>query len=227
LGEDTVALAFVGDGATSEGDFHEALNLAAVFRAPVVFLVQNNGYAISVPLARQSAAPSLAYKGVGYGIPSEQVDGNDAVAVLAVVGAAVDRARGGDGPSLVEAHTYRVEAHTNADDATRYRDQHEVDSWLRRDPVARLEAWLRRRGDLDDARAAGVAEEAERAAGDLRARIAVPERVDPLALFEHVYHEPTASLQDQRARLAAEMGAAGDGAGAGGDGAGDGGGEPR
>lgn len=117
-GRDTVALAFIGDGATSEGDFHEGINFAAVFKAPVVYFVQNNRYAISVPLSRQTAAPSLAYKGVGYGVPSEQVDGNDPVAVLAVLTRAVAHARAGNGPFLVEAHTYRMEPHTNADDAT-------------------------------------------------------------------------------------------------------------
>ena len=128
-GEHTVVLALCGDGATSEGDFHEALNFAAVFHAPVVFFVQNNEYAISVPLDKQSVAPSLAHKGVGYGIPGERVDGNDVAALLAVLGAAVARARAGEGPQLVEAHTYRMQAHTNADDATRYRHDEEVAAW--------------------------------------------------------------------------------------------------
>ncbi|GAB3936047.1 hypothetical protein GCM10027614_11920 [Micromonospora vulcania] len=145
-GRDTVALAFIGDGATSEGDFHEGINFAAVFKAPVVYFVQNNRYAISVPLSRQTAAPSLAYKGVGYGVPSEQVDGNDPVAVLAVLTRAVAHARAGNGPFLVEAHTYRMEPHTNADDATRYRDGAEVDAWRDRDPIARLETYLRAAG---------------------------------------------------------------------------------
>lgn len=106
-GEPTVVMALTGDGGTSEGDFHEALNFAAVFKAPVVFFIQNNEYAISVPLARQSAAPSLAHKGIGYGVPGQRVDGNDIAAVLAVLGDAVERARRGEGPQLVEAHTYR------------------------------------------------------------------------------------------------------------------------
>src|SRR6201995_2702268 len=120
-GEDTVALVLLGDGATSEGDTHEALNFAAVWKAPVVFLVQNNGYAISVPLAKQTAAPSLAHKGIGYGVPSLLIDGNDAAAVHAAVSTAIRRAADGGGPTLIEALTYRVEAHTNADEATRYR----------------------------------------------------------------------------------------------------------
>ena len=124
----------------------------------MVFFVQNNKYAISVPLSRQTAAPCLAYKGVGYGVPSEQVDGNDPVAVLAVLTRAVAHARAGHGPFLVEAHTYRMEPHTNADDATRYRDAAEVEAWRDRDPIARLEAYLRGRGALDDAAVAAVAE---------------------------------------------------------------------
>ncbi|MEO3779279.1 pyruvate dehydrogenase (acetyl-transferring) E1 component subunit alpha [Micromonospora sp. B11E3] len=207
-GRDTVALAFVGDGATSEGDFHEGVNFAAVFKAPVVYFVQNNRYAISVPLSRQTAAPSLAYKGIGYGVPSEQVDGNDPVAVLAVLARAAEHARAGHGPFLVEAHTYRMEPHTNADDATRYRDGAEVDAWRDRDPVARLETYLRSRGALDDAAVAAIAEEAEAYAADLRGRMHDKPEVDPLSLFEHVYAEPTSQLVEQRDLVRAELAAA-------------------
>jgi pyruvate dehydrogenase E1 component alpha subunit len=206
-GRDTVALAFIGDGATSEGDFHEGVNFAAVFRAPVVFLVQNNGYAISVPLARQTAAPALAYKGVGYGVASEQVDGNDPVAMLAVLTAAVEHARSGRGPFLVEAHTYRLEPHTNADDAGRYRDADEVAGWLDRDPIARLEAYLRTAGALDDPAVAEVAAEAEAAAADLRDRMAAEPTVDPVDLFTHVYARPTPQLLEQRELVRAELAA--------------------
>ncbi|WBB80891.1 pyruvate dehydrogenase (acetyl-transferring) E1 component subunit alpha [Micromonospora sp. WMMD882] len=206
-GRDTVALAFVGDGATSEGDFHEGVNFAAVFKAPVVFFVQNNRYAISVPLSRQTAAPSLAYKGVGYGVPAEQVDGNDPVAVLAVLTRAVAHARAGLGPYLVEAHTYRMEAHTNADDATRYRDRAEVEAWRDRDPVARLETYLRARGVLDDAAVAEIDAEAEAYAADLRARMHDRPAVDPMSLFEHVYAEPTPQLREQREQVRAELAA--------------------
>jgi 2-oxoisovalerate dehydrogenase E1 component alpha subunit len=206
-GRDTVALAFIGDGATSEGDFHEALNFAAVFKAPVVFLVQNNRYAISVPLSKQTAAPSLAYKGIGYGVRSEQVDGNDPMAVLAVLNAAVEHARSGNGPFLVEAHTYRLDPHTNADDATRYRDPGEVEAWLGRDPIARLETYLRGVGALDDAAVAAIADEAEAFAADLRARMNAEAEVDPLSLFDHVYAEPTPQLLEQRAQVSAELAA--------------------
>jgi 2-oxoisovalerate dehydrogenase E1 component alpha subunit len=207
-GRDTVALALIGDGATSEGDFHEALNFAAVFRAPVVFLVQNNRYAISVPLAKQTVAPSLAHKGIGYGMAAEQVDGNDVAAVLAVLAAAVEHARSGAGPMLVEAHTYRLEAHTNADDATRYRDDSEVAAWRDRDPIARLEAHLRATGELDDGAVAATRDAAEATAAQVRAVMNADVEVDPRELFAHVFAEPTPQLREQRAQLEAELAAA-------------------
>lgn len=208
-GNDAVAMAFIGDGATSEGDFHEALNFAAVFRAPVIFFVQNNKYAISVPLAKQSKAPSLAYKGIGYGIRSEQVDGNDPAAVLAVVDAAVEHARAGHGPFLVEAHTYRLDAHTNADDATRYRQADEVTEWLAKDPIARLQAYLEGRGVVDQALVEETDAEGERLATDLRDRMNVDPVVDPATLFDHVYAEPTPQLREQRAMVLDELAAEG------------------
>lgn len=209
-GDDTVALVLIGDGGTSEGDFHEALNFAAVFAAPVVFFVQNNGYAISVPLAQQSAAPSLAHKGVGYGIRSERVDGNDPLAVLAVLSDAVESARAGNGPVLVEAHTYRVEPHTNADDDSRYRDHDEVEEWKRRDPIDRLAAYLRSTGELTDDDAAAAVEEGEALVADLRTRMAVDPVTDPRELFEHVYAEPTPQLAEQAGWLAEELSAGGE-----------------
>jgi pyruvate dehydrogenase E1 component alpha subunit len=204
-GEDGVALVLIGDGATSEGDFHEAVNFAAVFRAPVVFFIQNNQYAISVPLARQSAAPALAYKGIGYGVRSEQVDGNDLPAVLSVLTAAVEHARSGRGPMLVEAHTYRIEAHTNADDATRYREQDEVERWLRDDPLDRLTAYLRDRRLLNDEFAQAAHVEAETYATELRTRMNADPGGDPLEIFDHVFAELTPQLHEQRAMLAAEL----------------------
>jgi 2-oxoisovalerate dehydrogenase E1 component alpha subunit len=203
--QDQVALALLGDGATSEGDTHEALNFAAVWKAPVVFLVQNNGYAISVPLAKQTAAPTLASKGVGYGVPSLLIDGNDAAAVYAAVRAGIERAAAGGGPTLIEAITYRIEAHTNADDATRYRPSGEVSAWLERDPIARLEAYLRAAGLLDDAAAGRLAAEAEQFAGEIRDCMNAEVAADPAELFEHVYAQPTAALERQRAALLAEL----------------------
>jgi 2-oxoisovalerate dehydrogenase E1 component alpha subunit len=204
-GEDTVAVVLLGDGATSEGDTHEALNFAAVWNAPVVFLVQNNGYAISVPLAKQTAAPSLAHKGIGYGIASQHIDGNDPAAVYAAIRAGVDAAASGAGPALIEALTYRVEAHTNADDASRYRSSDEVQHWVARDPLLRLERYLRGAGILDDALAAAVAAEAEQLAADLRDRMSAKPRPDPDELFRHVYAQPTPALAAQRRAVAAEL----------------------
>ncbi|GGW18125.1 pyruvate dehydrogenase (acetyl-transferring) E1 component subunit alpha [Streptomyces capoamus] len=204
-GDDVVALAMVGDGGTSEGDFHEALNFAAVWQAPVVFLVQNNGFAISVPLAKQTAAPSLAHKAVGYGMPGRLVDGNDAVAVHEVLSDAVRHARAGGGPTLVEAVTYRVEAHTNADDATRYREDAEVEAWRAHDPVRLLERELTARGLLDEAGIEAARQDAETMAAELRDRMNQEPELDPMDLFDHVYAETTAQLREQRALLRAEL----------------------
>ena len=204
-GSDGVALCLVGDGATSEGDFHEGLNFAAVFNAPAVFLVQNNKYAISVPLAKQTKAPALAYKGVGYGVRSEQVDGNDPAAMLAVMREAYAHARAGHGPVLVEAHTYRMEAHTNADDATRYRTADEVDRWTGQDPIVRLQAYLVEQGHLDDARIQEVRDEADALAADLRTRMNAEPTVEPLELFDHVYARPTPQLLEQREMVRTEL----------------------
>ncbi|MDQ0078496.1 pyruvate dehydrogenase (acetyl-transferring) E1 component subunit alpha [Arthrobacter oryzae] len=204
-GEDTVVLAMCGDGATSEGDFHEALNFAAVFHLPVVFFVQNNQYAISVPLAHQSVAPSLAHKAVGYGMAGERVDGNDVVALLAVLGRAVKLAREGSGPLLVEAHTYRMQAHTNADDATRYRQDSEVAQWVARDPLKRMQTYLTDRGLLDDDGAARIAEKAEQVATQLREGLGEDVPVDPQDLFRYVFSTPTPQLKEQSALLADEL----------------------
>ena len=204
-GEDTVVLAMCGDGATSEGDFHEALNFAAVFHVPVVFFVQNNEYAISVPLRSQSVAPSLAHKAVGYGMPGERVDGNDAAALMAVLWAAVQRARAGGGPALVEAHTYRMQAHTNADDATRYRTAEEVEDWVPRDPLTRTRAYLRGRGLLDDDGEARLVADAERIAAAMREGLNTDVEPDPMELFEHVYTRRTPQLAEQAGLLRGEL----------------------
>lgn len=204
-GHDTVALAMCGDGATSEGDFHEALNFAAVFNTPVVFFIQNNEYAISVPLARQTAAPSLAHKAIGYGMPGRRVDGNDVAAVLAVLGEAVTRARSGHGPTLVEAHTYRMHPHTNADDQTRYRDAADVREWEPKDPLLRLQAYLRSRGLLEEADQQRFEAGAEEMAARMREAAHVDARPDPQGLFDFVFTEPTQQLRAQKALLADEL----------------------
>ena len=204
-GEDTVALVMLGDGATSEGDTHAALNFAAVWHSPVVFFVQNNGYAISVPVAKQTAAPSLAHKGIGYGIPGVLVDGNDPAAVYAAVRQAVESASAGGGPTLIEALTYRMEAHTNADDAARYQPQAEVQAWLHRDPVARIRQYLLDQELVDAAALSALDAEAEAQAGDLRQRMNTDMVPDPADLFRFVYAEPTPALRREQQQLAAEL----------------------
>jgi pyruvate dehydrogenase E1 component alpha subunit len=202
-GRSGVVLVFVGDGASSEGDFHEALNLAGVVGAPVVFLLQNNGWAMSTPRRRQSKARTFAERGPGYGMPGVLVDGNDLLAVHAVVSDAVSLARSGGGPTLVESLTYRVGAHNTADDPSRYVDAAAATEWDARDPIARVELYLRGRNLWNDERSTALraanVEEIDRA---LAAARAVPVAGEA-ALFEHVYAAPPVRLQQQRAEWCA------------------------
>jgi pyruvate dehydrogenase E1 component alpha subunit len=188
LGRDDIAITYFGDGGTSEGDFHEALNFAGVFRAPVIFFCQNNGWAISVPRVRQTAAETLAQKAVAYGIRGVRVDGNDALAVYRVVSEAADRARRGDGPTLIEAETYRMGPHTTADDPTRYRPAEEYEDWRQhRDPLVRLAGWLRERGWIqpgDEEALADKARDQVQAAVDAAEAVPLPK---PAEMFTHVY----------------------------------------
>ena len=202
---DLVVMAYLGDGATSEGDPHEAMNFAAVFSAPCVFFVQNNQYAISVPLSLQTRAPTIAHKAVGYGMPGYRCDGNDVLASYAVTRHAVERARAGDGPSLIEAVTYRMEAHTTADDPTRYRTPEELEEWQRRDPIARFETFLTHQDLLDDDFRDEVDREAAYAARRLREEIYDAPHGDPLELFRHVYVDPPPSFVEQEAQLSREL----------------------
>ncbi|WP_298253978.1 pyruvate dehydrogenase (acetyl-transferring) E1 component subunit alpha [uncultured Arthrobacter sp.] len=204
-GESTVVLAMCGDGATSEGDFHEALNFAAVFHVPVVFFIQNNEFAISVPLTSQTVAPSLAHKAIGYGMPGERVDGNDLAALLAVLGSAVSRARDGGGPSLVEAHTYRMQAHTNADDATRYRSADDVERWIPKDPLVRMRTYLKGLDLLTDEAETELAAAADTIASVIRKGLNTDARIDPAELFEYVYAEKTSQLREQAEQLREEL----------------------
>jgi 2-oxoisovalerate dehydrogenase E1 component alpha subunit len=204
-GEDTVVVAMCGDGATSEGDFHEALNFAAVFNLPVIFFVQNNKYAISVPLSQQSAAPSLAHKAVGYGMAGERVDGNDLMALMAIMTRAVRMAREGNGPLLIEAHTYRMQAHTNADDDKRYREDSEVQEWIAKDPVTRMKAYLDDAGLLSDETVAKITADAEAVAKTLRDGMNQEAITDPRELFEHVYSTKSPQLSEQQAMLVDEL----------------------
>jgi pyruvate dehydrogenase E1 component subunit alpha len=141
-GDDTIVLAFLGDGATSSAEFHVALNFAAVYAAPVVFLCQNNQWAISVPVRRQTVSAGIAEKAVAYGMPGERVDGNDVLVVMGAVREAAERARNGGGPTLVECLTYRQMGHSSSDDPTRYREDEEVEEWAKKDPIDRFAAYL-------------------------------------------------------------------------------------
>ena len=149
-GEKSVAVGYVGDGGTSEGDFHEALNFAAVFKAPVVFIVQNNQYAISTHRSIQTMSKNIAMKAVAYGMPGILVDGNDILAVYAATKEAIERARNGEGPTLIEAYTYRLGAHTTSDDPTKYREDAEVEKWRPKDPILRFKIYLKNKGVLTD-----------------------------------------------------------------------------
>jgi pyruvate dehydrogenase E1 component alpha subunit len=194
------ALAYFGDGAASEGDFHEAANLAAVYRAPAVLFCQNNAWAISVPLSEQVAAP-IASRAAGFGFPGVRVDGNDVLAVYAVTRAAVERARSGDGPTLIEAVTYRIGPHTTADDPSRYRDEAEVAAWRQRDPIERFRRFLLGRGVLDDGAAAAMEADADGWVADVRDELTALGTPPASEVFDHVFANPPATLQRQRTEL--------------------------
>lgn len=206
-GKDDVAMVFFGDGATSQGDFHEALNFAGVYQLPAIFVCQNNHWAISLPRAKQTASKTLAQKALAYGTPGIQVDGNDVLAVYVAAREAVERARAGGGPTLIEAVTYRMSVHTTADDPKRYRSDADVEAWERRDPIQRFQTYLKNKGLLDDERIAALEEEIDqeiRAAVE-RAEQKMSEPVDPLVMFDHMYVEPHDHLLEQREELAAEL----------------------
>jgi pyruvate dehydrogenase E1 component alpha subunit len=195
--DDAVVLAYFGDGATSEGDFHEAANFAGVWHVPVIFLCQNNQWAISVPLKKQTHSRTIAQKALAYGFAGLQVDGNDLLAVYAATREAVVRARAGEGPTLIECVTYRLGMHTTADDPTKYRSEDEVKAWERKDPLTRLETYLERRGVGTAGLEADV--DAEIAAGVERFEATPPP--DPVTIFDHVYAERPPHLEEQRAEV--------------------------
>lgn len=201
--ESAVSIAFLGDGATSSADFHAALNFAAVFKVPCIFVCQNNQWAISTPLERQTAARSLADKARAYAMKSRRVDGNDVLAVYAVVSEAVDTARAGAGPSFVECITYRMAPHSSSDDPSRYQPQAEVRAWAERDPIRRLEAYLIEHGLADAASLAALEHELKREIES--ALLAVEGRPPPerATLFEDVYANPPWPLVEQRNQLLA------------------------
>jgi pyruvate dehydrogenase E1 component alpha subunit len=201
LGHRTVVMTIFGDGATSRGHFHAALNFAGVFKAPVVFVVQNNQWAISVPARRQTASVTFAIKGVAYGVPSVRVDGNDVLAVYTASREAVERARRGEGPTLIEAVTYRMGPHTTADDPSKYRDPEEVKLFERLDPIARFRKFLYKKGVLDEDQDKRIWEE-----WGSRIEATVKKCYDkpPLpvdVILENVYLKPTWNLVEQHEEL--------------------------
>ncbi|MCB0156348.1 MAG: pyruvate dehydrogenase (acetyl-transferring) E1 component subunit alpha [Anaerolineae bacterium] len=200
-GQPNVAVGVCGDGATSEGDFNETLNFVAVFQAPMVIVVQNNGWAISTPRRYQTRAEFIAHRGPGFGLPGYVVDGNDVLAVYQVMAECVDRARNGGGPSLIEAITYRMGAHTTADDPTKYRPADELEAWRLRDPLTRYRTFLLARDILTES----VENELQEAIkAEIQAAVdeldAYPPQ-DPNRMFDLVYETPTAQLEQQRAAL--------------------------
>jgi pyruvate dehydrogenase E1 component alpha subunit len=202
--DDEAVIAYFGDGATSQGDVSEAFAWASVFNTPVVFFCQNNQWAISAPQDRQSRVP-LYQRASGFGFPGVQVDGNDVLACYAVTKKALAAAREGQGPTLIEAYTYRMGAHTTTDDPTRYRLASELETWRLRDPIERVRAYLHRTGQADADFFASV----EQAADDLGKRVRegcrqLPDPA-PLEIFDHVYADRNAILEEERARYAAYL----------------------
>ncbi|GAA4347299.1 thiamine pyrophosphate-dependent dehydrogenase E1 component subunit alpha [Microbacterium rhizosphaerae] len=207
---DEAVIVYYGDGASSQGDVHEAMVFAASFRTPEVFFLQNNQWAISVPVATQSPVP-LVRRGEGYGMPSIQIDGNDVLASYAVTRAALDEARAGEGPRAIEAVTYRMGAHTTSDDPTKYRTSAEEESWALRDPIVRMHAFLEGKGAsaafFDD-----VDAEARAVADDIRERTVALGAIPVGTMFDHVYSEPHPLIVEQKAWLAEYEASFGEGA---------------
>lgn len=198
-GDRTVVVGFLGDGASSEADFHVALNFAGVFRTPSVICCQNNHWAISTPGGRQTASRTFAIKAKAYGLRGYRVDGNDVLAVHAVARQAVEEARAGQGPSFIESVTYRMGAHSSSDDPTRYRDQNEVDEWARRDPVERLRRHLVGRKLWDETRERDTRAELDAEVAETVARVEREGPPDPETLFDDVYARRPWHLEEQAA----------------------------
>jgi len=203
-GADEAAIAYFGDGATSQGDVNEAFVFASVFNAPIVFFCQNNQWAISEPLEKQSRIP-LYQRARGFGFPGLRVDGNDVLACYAVTQKALQAAREGQGPTLIEAFTYRMGAHTTTDDPTRYRLASELEMWKLKDPIERVRAYLVRGGLADPEFLAGVDAEAKQVGARVREACRNMPDPPPLALFDHVYAEPTAIIREEREQYAAYL----------------------
>lgn len=202
-----VVMSFFGDGATSEGDFHEGLNFAGVFQTPVVFVCQNNHWAISIPVHKQTRSKTIVQKALAYGLPGIQVDGNDILAVYVATQEAVTRARNGDGPTFLECVTYRMTMHTTADDPKRYRSDEEVGEWRERDPIIRFQKYLLQKGALTQDKIEGI--EADiltqiQTAID-RAEEEMKTLGDPMDMFDHAYAQMPAYLQEQKEAFGKEL----------------------
>lgn len=204
-GDQNVVVTYFGDGASSEGDFHEALNFASVFSAPVIFVCENNQYAISVPIAKQMKAETIAQRAIAYGMPGIRVDGNDVLAVYVASTEAVERARSGKGPSLIEGLTYRVTPHTTADDPRKYRSEDEVKQWVNRDCLLRLSKYLVKKGVYSEADLKKVHEEIDAKIKEAVKRFEELSKsedlMDPLAMFDYTYADIPPFLQAQRDEL--------------------------
>jgi 2-oxoisovalerate dehydrogenase E1 component subunit alpha len=203
-GERVAVLVSFGDGATSTGDCHEAMNFAGVFRAPVLFFCENNHWAISVPL-REQVAGRIADRAAGYGFPGVRIDGTDALTVYAIVRAAAERIRNGQGPYLIEAVTYRLGPHTTADDPTRYRSEANLEPWQTRDPIQRCAERLRARGAWDERFEAEVHTEAEERAVDMRRTLLAAQPEHPGHIFDLVFHNPPGALLRERDEFTASL----------------------
>ncbi|MET9873112.1 pyruvate dehydrogenase (acetyl-transferring) E1 component subunit alpha [Actinacidiphila glaucinigra] len=200
-GADSAVIAYFGDGASSQGDVAEAFTFAAVYNAPVVFFCQNNQWAISEPTEKQSRVP-IYQRAAGFGFPGVRVDGNDVLAVLAVTRAALEHARSGQGPMLVEAFTYRMGAHTTSDDPTRYRLDEEREQWEHKDPILRLRTYLEKDGIADEAFFAGVEAESETLGKRVREAVRAMPDPDPMSIFENIYADGHALVDEERAQFA-------------------------
>ncbi len=205
--ENKVAMTFFGDGATSQGDFHEAMNSAAVYQVPVIFVCQNNHWAISLPRAKQTHSKTLAQKALGYGMPGTQVDGNDVLAVYTVAKDAVDLARSGGGPTFIEMVTYRLSLHTTADDPKKYRSEEEVREWEKRDPISRFEKYLKGKGILNDQKAESILGEIQNEirAAEQRWSDQVEKGINPMDMFDYAYAELSPGLLRQKEELREEL----------------------
>lgn len=204
-GKNNAVLCYCGEGGTSEGDFHEAMNFAGVYHLPVVFLIQNNQWAISVPRDKQTASETIAQKALAYGFDGLQLDGNDPLSVYVGTKEAVDRAKSGGGPSLIEAVTYRLGVHTTADDPTKYRKQAEVEKWEKLDPIPRFEKYLIQRGMLDKKKVEAIEKSVLAEVAAAVDRYEASRIVDPLDCFDHLFSEMTPELKEQRAEFEAAL----------------------